>query len=244
MEQIKIGNFISLCRKDKKLTQEKLAEKLNVSVNAVSKWERGLNLPDYSNLQTLCEILEISLNEFFAGEHLKENEVEKQSEKNILSILQFANYKNKKYKILMIVISILLIILFAIIGRGVLMKSGYIIDDNLKYSQIYITGESNIKGNVDINMFGKINIDFDIGANKYGYAVFKNPNKALKTLKKEYSKGIKLIQKEFNLLPLTNFNYRKYKNYGWQVTTCTDEEKEQASFVSSFMDIYENSFNI
>ena len=195
MEQIKIGNFISLCRKDKKLTQEKLAEKLNVSVNAVSKWERGLNLPDYSNLQTLCEILEISLNEFFAGEHLKENEVEKQSEKNILSILQFANYKNKKYKILMIVISILLIILFAIIGRGVLMKSGYIIDDNLKYSQIYITGESNIKGNVDINMFGKINIDFDIGANKYGYAVFKNPNKALKTLKKEYSKGIKLIQK-------------------------------------------------
>lgn len=244
MEQIKIGNFISLCRKDKKLTQEKLAEKLNVSVNAVSKWERGLNLPDYSNLQTLCEILEISLNEFFAGEHLKENEVEKQSEKNILSILQFANYKNKKYKILMIVISILLIILFAIIGRGVLMKSGYIIDDNLKYSQIYITGESNIKGNVDINMFGKINIDFDIGANKYGYAVFKNPNKALKTLKKEYSKGIKLIQKEFNLLPLTNFNYRKYKNYGWQVTTGTDKEKEQASFVSSFMDIYENSFNI
>ena len=244
MEQIKIGNFISLCRKDKKLTQEKLAEKLNVSVNAVSKWERGLNLPDYSNLQTLCEILEISLNEFFAGEHLKENEVEKQSEKNILSILQFANYKNKKYKILMIVISILLIILFAIIGRGVLMKSGYIIDDNLKYSQIYITGESNIKGNVDINMFGKINIDFDIGANKYGYAVFKNPNKALKTLKKEYSKGIKLIQKEFNLLPLTNFNYRKYKKYGWQVTTGTDEEKEQASFVSSFMDIYENSFNI
>ena len=244
MEQIKIGNFISLCRKDKKLTQEKLAEKLNVSVNTVSKWERGLNLPDYSNLQTLCEILEISLNEFFAGEHLKENEVEKQSEKNILSILQFANYKNKKYKILMIVISILLIILFAIIGRGVLMKSGYIIDDNLKYSQIYITGESNIKGNVDINMFGKINIDFDIGANKYGYAVFKNPNKALKTLKKEYSKGIKLIQKEFNLLPLTNFNYRKYKKYGWQVTTGTDEEKEQASFVSSFMDIYENSFNI
>lgn len=243
MEQIKIGNFISLCRKDKKLTQEKLAEKLNVSVNAVSKWERGLNLPDYSNLQALCEILEISLNEFFAGEHLKENEIEKQSEKNILSVLQFANDKNKKYKMLMIIISILLIILFVILGRIVLVKCGYIIDDNLKYSQIYIAEESNIKGNVDINKFGKINIDFDIGANKYGYAVFKNPNKALKTLKKEYSKGIKLIQKEFNLLPLTNFNYKNYKTYGWQVTTGTDEEKEQARFVSSFMDIYENSFN-
>ncbi len=42
MEQIKIGNFISLCRKDKKLTQEKLAEKLNVSVNAVSKWGKRI----------------------------------------------------------------------------------------------------------------------------------------------------------------------------------------------------------
>lgn len=243
MEQIKIGNFISLCRKDKKLTQEKLAEKLNVSVNAVSKWERGLNLPDYSNMQTLCEILEISLNEFFAGEHLKENEIEKQSEKNILSILKFANDKNRKYKILMIIILIVLIILFTLLGKIILMKCGYIIDDNLKYSQLYISEESNIKGNVDINKFGKINIDFDIGANKYGYAVFKNPNKAFKRLKTDYSKGIKLIQKEFNLLPLTNFNYKSYKIYGWQVTTGTDEEKEQARFISSFMDIYENSFN-
>lgn len=243
MDKIKIGQFISECRREKRITQEELAEKLNVSVNAVSKWERGLNLPDYSNLQTLCNILEISLNEFFAGEHLKESEIEKQSEKNILSILKFTNDKNQKYRILMIVISILLIILFTILGRIVLVKCGYIIDDNLRYSQVYISEESNIKGNVDINKFGKINIDFDIGANKYGYAVFKNPNKALKTLKKDYSKGIKLIQKEFNLLPLTNFNYKTYKTYGWQVTTGTDEEKEQARFISSFMDIYENSFN-
>lgn len=243
MDKIKIGQFISECRREKRITQEELAEKLNVSVNAVSKWERGLNLPDYSNLQTLCNILEISLNEFFAGEHLKESEIEKQSEKNILSILKFTNDKNKKYRILMIVISILLIILFTILGKIVLVKCGYIIDDNLRYSQLYISEESNIKGNVDINKFGKTNIDFDIGANKYGYAVFKNPNKALKTLKKDYSKGIKLIQKEFNLLPLTNFNYKTYKTYGWQVTTGTDEEKEQARFISSFMDIYENSFN-
>ena len=80
MEQIKIGNFIAKCRKDKKLTQEQLAEKLHISVNAVSKWERGLNLPDYSNMQPLCDILGISLNEFFAGEHIKENEIKQQSD--------------------------------------------------------------------------------------------------------------------------------------------------------------------
>ena len=242
MDQVKIGNFISLCRKDKKLTQEQLAEKLNVSVNVVSKWERGLNLPDYSNMQTLCDILGISLNEFFAGEYLKEEEIKKQSEKNILNILEFSNDKNKRYKLLKIIALMLLIILLFMIGKNILVKCGYIIDNNLKYSQIYISGESNNKGNVDINEFGRININFDIGANKYGEAVFKDPNKAFKTLKKEYSSGIKLIQKEFNLLPLTNFNYKSYKIYGWQVTTGTNEEKEQARFVSSFIDIYENSF--
>ena len=243
MDQIKIGNFIALCRKDKKLTQEQLAEKLNISVNAVSKWERGLNLPDYSNIQPLCDILGISLNDFFAGEHIEENEIKKQSEKNILNVLKFIQQKNKRYKILVITIIILIAILLFIIGRYILVKCGYVIDDNLKYSQIYIADESNNKGNVDINKFGRIHIDFDIGANKYGEAVFKNPNNALKTLKKEYARGVKLIQKEFNLLPLTNFNYNSYKMYGWQVTTGTDEEKEQARFVSTFMDIYENSFN-
>ena len=51
MNQEKIGKFIASCRKDKKLTQEQLAEKLNISKNAISKWERGLNLPDVSIMQ-------------------------------------------------------------------------------------------------------------------------------------------------------------------------------------------------
>ena len=59
----------------------------------------------------------------------------------------------------------------------------------------------------------------------------------------DYKDGIKLIQKEFNLLPLNRFNYKSYGTFGWQVTIGTEEEKEQARFVSSFMDIYENSFN-
>lgn len=243
MNQIKIGKFISESRKSKGITQEQLAEKLGVSKNAVSKWERGLNLPDASIMQELCNNLEISLNDLFAGEHLKEKEVKDQSEKNILDILRFSNNKNKKYKILILFISILFIISFAILGRELLVKCGYILDSDLRYSQIYISETGNIKGNVDVNRFGKINIDFDIGANKYGYAVFKNPNKAFKRLKKDYFKGIKLIQKEFNLLPLTNFTYKKYKTYGWQVTTGTDDEREQARFVASFLDIYENSFS-
>lgn len=243
MNQIKIGKFILESRKSKEITQEQLAEKLGVSKNAVSKWERGLNLPDASIMQELCYILEISLNELFAGEHLKEKEIKKQSEKNLLEILKFSDDKNKKNKFLILITSALFIIAFATLGKVLLVKWGYILDSNLKYSQIYVTEYSNIKGNVDVNKFGKINIDFDIGANKYGYAVFKNPNKAFNRLKKDYSKGIELIRKEFNLLPLNNFTYKNYKTYGWQVTTGTAEEKEQARFVSSFLDIYNNSFS-
>ena len=58
MNQEKIGKFIAERRKSKKLTQEQLAEKLGISDRAVSKWERGLNLPDASLMLELSKILE------------------------------------------------------------------------------------------------------------------------------------------------------------------------------------------
>lgn len=151
--------------------------------------------------------------------------------------------KKKKIIIIGVVLLIIVLVLVILFGKTLLVKKGYIINDDLKYTQEYIIGESNIIGTVNVDRFKERSIDFDIGANKYGYAVFKNPEQAFKTLKKDYDKGIKLIQKEFNLLPLNNFTYKDYKTYGWQVTTGTEEEKEQARFVTSFMDIYEDSFN-
>lgn len=205
--------------------------------------ETGLNLPDVSIMPNLCEILGISLNELFAGEYLKEKEVKKQSEKNILDILKFSNYKDKKYKFIIFIILILLIISVFSLGEEFLIRWSSITDKNLKYSQEYIAGTGNIKGDVDIKKYENISSDFAIGANIYGYAVFKNPEKALERLMKNYDKGINLIKKEYNLAPLTKTYYRLYGKYGWQVTTGTEEERTQASFVSSFIDTYENSFN-
>ena len=87
MNQEKIGKFISLSRKNKRLPQEQLAEKLGVSINAVSKWERGLNLPDVSLMEKLCEVLDFTLNELFAGEKLTNEEMVRKSEKNIMSLM-------------------------------------------------------------------------------------------------------------------------------------------------------------
>ena len=147
--------------------------------------------------------------------------------------------KKDKWKI---IITSLLIILLLVTSYITLEPTNLYLNQDLKYQQEYIIGKENIKGEVNKEYFESKAKEFEIGANKYGYAVFKNPEKAFRKLKKDYKKGINLIQKENHLLPLTNFNYEKYGNYGWQVTTGTKIEQEQARFVSSFLDIYENSF--
>ena len=68
MDQIKIGKFIAERRKLKNLTQAQLAEKLNITDRAVSKWENGRSLPDSSIMLELCEMLEITVNDLLSGE--------------------------------------------------------------------------------------------------------------------------------------------------------------------------------
>lgn len=243
MNQSKIGKFICSLRKEKGMTQADLAEKMGVSINAVSKWERGLNLPDASIMQNLCEVLGITLNELFAGERLNENSVITQSEKNLLSLLKMNYAGRKRNRLLAVILSIVLVIAVVLTGRWILIKKGYLPDDQLKYTQVYIADYSNVKGNVDVDKFGKISVDYDIGANRYGNAVFKDPKKAIKRLKINNAAGIKAVQNEYHLSSLNMFNFRIYGTYGWQITNGTEEEKEQAAFITQFMDIYENSFD-
>ena len=75
MDTAKIGRYIAEKRKRAKLTQRQLADKLGKSDKSVSKWERGICLPDVSVYMELCEILEISVNEFLAGEDISEESV-------------------------------------------------------------------------------------------------------------------------------------------------------------------------
>ena len=72
MNQEKIGRFIAENRRAKKLTQEGLAEKLGITNKSVSKWENGNCMPDSSLIQPLCKILDISIDELFAGEKLND----------------------------------------------------------------------------------------------------------------------------------------------------------------------------
>lgn len=83
MNQAKTRKFISACRKEKKLTQAQLAEKLNITDRAVSKWETGKSMPDASIMLELCEILGITVNELLNGEKACTERYEKKTDKNL-----------------------------------------------------------------------------------------------------------------------------------------------------------------
>lgn len=113
MNQEKIGKFIAEKRKNKKLTQAQLAEKLGVSTNAVSKWERGLCLMDMSLLKPLSEILEVSVNEILSGEEIADEDIEKKCEENIVGLTELVNLRTMKYGIIGMAIFFMVLVLIS-----------------------------------------------------------------------------------------------------------------------------------
>ena len=97
MDFIKIGKYIASKRKSLGMTQKQLAEKLGMSDKSVSKWERGVCLPDVSVYKELCSILGISLNEFLAGEDIAQENIIQKSETNIIEVIR-DNIKLRKNK--------------------------------------------------------------------------------------------------------------------------------------------------
>ena len=106
MDQLKIGKFIAESRKQKKLTQMQLAEKLGITDKAVSKWERGVAMPDSSIMLELCDILGINVNELLSGEKIEmENNTQKR-EQLLLEMAKEIERKNKTVWSSMIVIMV------------------------------------------------------------------------------------------------------------------------------------------
>ena len=96
MDMIKIGKFIAESRKKKNLTQMQLAEELNITDRAISKWECGRALPDSSIMLQLCELLEISVNELLTGEKLEMEKYNKQVELNLLEMVKQKEASDKR----------------------------------------------------------------------------------------------------------------------------------------------------
>ena len=108
--------------------------------------------------------------------------------------------------------------------------------------QEYEPGAEGMVGQVDKAALEQVSPDFAIGADAWGRAVFKEPYKAFDTFVKLYAEPLERIQKAFDLPAITRREYKDYLLYGWQLETEDEEQRQQNAFVTTFLDIYQNSF--
>ncbi len=131
MNQIEIGKFIAKCRKEKNLTQAQLAEKLNITDRAVSKWETGKSMPDSSIMLELCEILGITVNELLSGVEINMEDYEKKADENLIVLKRKDENNMTKNVIISILFSATLLI-----GIMVCLICNIAISGNLTWSFI------------------------------------------------------------------------------------------------------------
>lgn len=111
MNQEAIGKFIAACRKEKNLTQMQLAEKLNITNRAVSKWETGKSCPDVSIMMKLCDILGITVNELLSAERISMENYQKKAEENLMELKRKKDQAQKsllRTELIWLVIALLL----------------------------------------------------------------------------------------------------------------------------------------
>ena len=106
MDQVKIGSFLKALRKEKDLTQEKLAEQLNVSGRTVSRWETGSNMPDIGMLVELADFYDVSIPEIINGERKSEG-MNQETRDTAVAMVEYSRneIKHRKQRIIGVLLS-------------------------------------------------------------------------------------------------------------------------------------------
>ena len=199
MDQEKIGKFIFNLRKEKNMTQQELADKLNVTDRAVSHWENGRSLPDVSLFKELCEIFSISVNELISGERFSKDDLVIKSEENIINTINSNKLQKKKSKKIIGILIIIMLLLLTII----------LINFKYKYPKINLFNFT-IQENNQRDLEMKLNIN---DRNIYYYGV----NLALFCDKKEkcYQMNDALSHKQISIDEFQNYLDKQveYGNY-------------------------------
>ena len=115
MNQEKIGKFIAKVRKEKNITQQELANKLNITDRAISHWENGRSMPDAGIMLELCKLLDINVNELLSAKKIIKESYNEQAEENLLEMRREIESKNKKILILNRIITFLGVVIYLLI---------------------------------------------------------------------------------------------------------------------------------
>lgn len=193
MDQIKIGKFIADKRKEKKLTQQQLAEKLGVSDRAISNWENGKNMPDISLFPTISKELNITVNDLMSGEKVDKKEYQEKFEENIIYTID--NTAKKENKVLKVALCIIFTFVFLFV-MYVSIESVYLQSnmDSVPFIKKSYTDEVRAGDN---EFFERTIYSYGFHV-KYQYRQ-KNPNKQRKIGTNINKEDFELIQKDFYL---------------------------------------------
>ncbi len=163
------GKFLAQLRKEKGLTQIQLAEQLNVTDKAISRWETGKNYPDIEIFEELSNILDVSISELLEGKRIETENLFTVSEEHVVKEIKKNKKFNKKYRII-----IFIVMVFAILFGCIAMKANGVFDGVI-YSKIpcYSNDILTIMNNIDgyITQRPKSNGDFIID---YGFFFLKH----------------------------------------------------------------------
>ncbi len=242
MNQIKIGKFIQEKRKEQKMTQSELAEKLGVTDRSVSKWENGKNMPDISLFNILCNELNITINDLLSGEKVDKNEYQEKLEKNIITIISNVNKKlSLVKKIIISFVSLLLIlslVFVIIINYKVTLKynSNKMFIEEKNNSIVFTTKDLCTVYSGNINQYF-----LNLEEKKYGIVFLSSKCSYKEIIKKSFSNGnsYRYVQIVFP----NNFS-NNYKIYYTDINLndIKKANKEQLNeYISKSVLIYENN---
>lgn len=146
MNTYDFGKFVSQLRKEKGLTQIQLAQKLNVTDKAISRWETGKNFPDIEIFEDLAKVLDVSISELLEGKRIEKEKLFDVSEEHIVTEIKKSKSLKKKYKLVIAIVTIfsLLCGYIAMSNSGVF--AGVIYNEISCYSNDLLTIMNNVDG--------------------------------------------------------------------------------------------------
>lgn len=139
MNQIETGKFIAACRKEKGMTQVQLAQKLNITDRAVSKWETGKCMPDSSIILELCKILDVSVNDLLSGERIEMDNYEEKVNENLIELKRKDENNMNKNTIISIIYTVTMVIAILVCGICDVAISGALTWSLIALSSILLT---------------------------------------------------------------------------------------------------------
>lgn len=133
MDQVKIGSFLKILRKEKGLTQEQLAEKFNVAGRTISRWETGSNMPDLSILVELADFYDVDIREIIDGER-KSEKMDSEVKDTLVKVAEYGDTGKKieKRKLHQIIGGIL-----AVFGLFIIISAFAVFPTDSSWGSIY-----------------------------------------------------------------------------------------------------------